>query len=206
MYPVMSAPLRFCVLGDSLAAGVGSTREDDTLGRRLARLLREAGHTVRLRNFGVPGARSDDLERQVGVALGEGVDLALIVIGANDLAGFVSPAVGARQLHDAVARLVRAGARVIVVPAPDLGIVARVPGPYRQLVSAASGHYAQAQAEAAIRAGGAVATAGPELAARFAADPALFSADRFHPSSAGYGVIAEGLAPHVLAAAAQLAA
>ncbi|HET6705733.1 SGNH/GDSL hydrolase family protein [Amycolatopsis sp.] len=202
----MTAPLRFCVLGDSLAAGVGSSREDDTLGRRLTRRLRDAGHVVRLRNFGVPGARSADLARQVGVALGEGVDLALIVIGANDLAGFVAPAVGARQLHDAVTRLVRAGARVIVVPAPDLGIVARVPGPYRQLVSAASGHYARAQAEAAVRAGGAVATAGPELAARFAADPTLFSGDRFHPSSAGYAVIADGLAPHVLAAAAQLAA
>lgn len=150
----MTAPLKFCVLGDSLAAGVGCTREDDTLGHRLTRRLRDAGHPVRLRGFGVPGARSADLARQVGVALAEGVDLALIVIGANDLAGFVSPAVGAGQLHDAVTRLVRAGARVIVVPAPDLGIVARVPGPYRALVSAASGHYAQAQAEAAIRAGG----------------------------------------------------
>jgi lysophospholipase L1-like esterase len=199
-------PLRFCVLGDSLAAGVGSTRADDTLGRRLTRRLSDAGHSVRLRGFGVPGARSADLDRQVGAALREGVDLALIVIGANDLAGFVAPATGARQLHDAVARLVRAGARVVVVPAPDLGIVSRVPGPYRQLVSAASAHYARAQAEAAARAGGVVVASGPELAARFAAEPALFSADRFHPSSAGYAVIADAVAPHVLAAAAQLAA
>jgi lysophospholipase L1-like esterase len=35
----------------------------------------------------------------------------------------------------------------------------------------------------------------------FAADPAMFSADRFHPSSAGYARIAEVLAPHVLDAA-----
>ncbi|MEU0797454.1 GDSL-type esterase/lipase family protein [Amycolatopsis sp. NPDC005961] len=198
--------LRFCVLGDSLAAGVGSTRAEDTLGQRLTRQLRAAGHAVDLHGYGVPGARSDDLERQVGVALRDGVDLALIVIGANDLARLVPPAVAAGQLHDAVARLVRAGARVIVVPAPDLGIVSRIPGAYRGLVSAASGQYAQAQAEAAIRAGGAVAAPGPQLSARFAADPALFSADRFHPSSAGYGVIADALAPHVLAVAADLAA
>ncbi|MEV4145665.1 SGNH/GDSL hydrolase family protein [Amycolatopsis sp. NPDC049691] len=198
--------LRFCVLGDSLAAGVGSARPEDTLGQRLARRLRAAGHVVQLQGFGVPGARSADLDRQAGAALRAGVDLALIVIGANDLAGFVSPAVGARQLHDAVARLVRAGARVLVVPAPDLGIVSRVPGPYRELVSAASGHYASAQAEAAIRAGGAVATAGPQLTGRFAADASLFSADRFHPSSAGYAVIADALAPHLLAVAAGLAA
>jgi lysophospholipase L1-like esterase len=36
----------------------------------------------------------------------------------------------------------------------------------------------------------------------FRADRSLFSADRFHPSSAGYGVIAGELLPHVLAAAA----
>ncbi|WP_072479480.1 SGNH/GDSL hydrolase family protein [Amycolatopsis australiensis] len=198
--------LRFCVLGDSLAAGVGSSRGEDTLGQRLARRLRAAGHSVRLRVTGVPGARSADLGRQVGAAVRDGVDLALIVIGANDLAGFVSPAAGARQLQEAVARLVRAGARVVVVPAPDLGIVSRVPGAYRSLVSAASGEYARVQAEAASRAGGVVATAGPRLAARFAAEPGLFSADRFHPSSAGYAAIAEALAPEVLAAAADLAA
>jgi lysophospholipase L1-like esterase len=191
--------LRFCLLGDSLAAGVGSTRPEDTLGHRLARRLRAAGHVVRLRGVAVPGARSADLERQVGAALADGADLALIVIGANDLAGFVPPAVGARQLHDAVTRLVRAGARVVVVPAPDLGIVSRVPAAYRTLVSAASDHYARAQAEAAVRAGGSVAGTGPGLAARFAADPTLFSADRFHPSSAGYAVIADALAPHLLA-------
>lgn len=130
------------------------------------------------------------------------MDLALVVIGANDLAGFVAPPVGARQLRDTVARLVRAGARVVVVPAPDLGIVSRVPAAYRHLVSAASGHYARAQAEAAVGASAASAAAGRELGARFAADPALFSADRFHPSSAGHAVIADALAPHVPAAAA----
>ncbi|UOZ10672.1 SGNH/GDSL hydrolase family protein [Amycolatopsis sp. WQ 127309] len=204
--PRSSATLRFCMLGDSLAAGVGSDRQEDTLGHRLGRRLRAAGHLVALRNVAAPGARSTDLERQVSAALDGGADLALIVIGANDLAGFVPPAVGARRLHDAVTRLVRAGARVLVVPAPDLGVVSRVPVAYRALVSAASEHYARAQTEAAVRAGGSVAAAGPEIAARFARDPALFSPDRFHPSSAGYAVIADALAPHVLAVAAGPAA
>ncbi len=159
--PRSSTTLRFCLLGDSLAAGVGSTGPEDTLGHRLARRLRAAGHLVTVRNFAVPGARSSDLQRQAGAALGEGADLALIVIGANDLAGFVPPAVGARQLQDAVSRLVRASARVLVVPAPDLGVVSRVPAAYRALVSAASEHYARAQTEATVRAGGSVAARAP---------------------------------------------
>jgi lysophospholipase L1-like esterase len=57
------------------------------------------------------------------------------------------------------------------------------------------------QEEVARAAGAGFADMGPEVGAAFAADPALFSADRFHPSPAGYALIAEALAPHVVAAA-----
>jgi lysophospholipase L1-like esterase len=40
-----------------------------------------------------------------------------------------------------------------------------------------------------------------EVAGAFGSDPALFSHDRFHPSSAGYARIAAALAPYVLDAA-----
>ncbi|OMQ16517.1 GDSL family lipase, partial [Modestobacter sp. VKM Ac-2676] len=43
----------------------------------------------------------------------------------------------------------------------------------------------------------------PALSARFAAEPRLFSADRFHPSSAGYALVAEALAPHLRALVAR---
>jgi lysophospholipase L1-like esterase len=60
----------------------------------------------------------------------------------------------------------------------------------------------QAQTAAALAAGARVADLGQDSSVDFAADPALFSADRFHPSSAGYAVIAGALTPTVLAAAA----
>lgn len=68
-------------------------------------------------------------------------------------------------------------------------------------MSQASRLYGQAQADAVVTAGGVAAHVGPEVFARFAGDERLFSADRFHPSAAGYAVIAEALAPQVLAAA-----
>ena len=49
--------------------------------------------------------------------------------------------------------------------------------------------------------GAMVAAVSDAVAAAFGTDPALFSADRFHPSSAGYAHIAEALLPHVVAAA-----
>ncbi|MFD9739854.1 SGNH/GDSL hydrolase family protein [Umezawaea sp. NPDC059074] len=200
----MSTPkvLRFHVFGDSLAAGVGCARADETLGHRLTRTLRGAGHSVDLRVLAVSGARSADLANQVRASLSAGVDLALIVIGANDLTSFVPSAVGAGQVHDAVVALRRVGAQVVVATAPDLGVVSHIPPAYRGLVSSISGQYAGAQGDAVRRAGGTVAPVGAQLSSRFATDRALFSADRFHPSPAGYAVIATALEPYVTAAAA----
>lgn len=193
--------IRFRVLGDSLAAGVGCTHVEQSIGHVLAGTLRAAGHRVELSVHAVPGARSADLAPQVRAAVAAGADLALIVIGANDLTRLTPPAVGARLLQDAVADLVRAGARVIVVTAPDMGVLAHVPPAFRDVVSQASRLYATAQADAATTAGATVAHVGPEVFSRFASDERMFSADRFHPSAAGYAVIAEALTSYVLAAA-----
>ncbi|MGM1065658.1 SGNH/GDSL hydrolase family protein [Saccharothrix sp. Mg75] len=202
----MNGQLRFRVLGDSLAAGVGCERPEQTIGHLLAGVLREDGHPVDLGVHAVSGARSAGLAAQVRAAVPTGVDVALIVIGANDLTSFTPPAVGAGLLHDAVADLRRAGGQVVVATAPDLSVVSHVPPAYRAFVSQASGLYARAQADAVVRAGGVVADIGSVLHGRFAADPRLFSADRFHPSPAGYALIADALAPHVRAAADRRAA
>jgi lysophospholipase L1-like esterase len=195
-----TAALRFHVLGDSLAAGVGCARIEDTLGHQLASRLRSTGRAVDLNVLAVSGARSADLAAQVRAAVSAGVDLALIVIGANDLTALVPTAVGARLLHDAVTELRRVGARVVVATAPDLSMVPHVPAAYRAVVAAASEHYARAQGEAVLRAGGIVAPVGRELATKFAADHDLFSSDRFHPSPAGYALVASALGPYLEAA------
>lgn len=196
--------MRLCLLGDSIAAGVGSTRREDTLGPLLAERLRANGHQVDLSVHAFAGARSADLRAQVRAA-GK-VDLAVVVIGANDLTRFIPAHVGAQQLHDAVADLRRAGAGVVVSTAPDLSVVAHVPPALRDVVSAVSRDYAQVQQQAVIRAGGVVAHVERAVTPQFAADPSLFAADRFHPSGAGYRAIAAALAPAVEAVAAELRA
>jgi lysophospholipase L1-like esterase len=68
-------------------------------------------------------------------------------------------------------------------------------------VKAGSDALRRAQTQAALTAGAKVADVGGSTTAAFAEDTTLFSADRFHPSSAGYALIAQALAPAVLAAA-----
>lgn len=195
--------MRLRLLGDSIAAGVGSTRREDTLGPLLAARLRAAGHDVDLRVHAVPGARSADLRAQVRAAVASGVDVAVVVVGANDLTRFIPAHVGAQHLHDAVMDLRRVGAGVVVATAPDLSVVAHVPPALRDVVSAVSRDYAQVQQQAVIRAGGVVAHVERAVTPQFAANPSLFAADRFHPSAAGYRAIAAALAPAVEAVAAE---
>ena len=194
--------LRFLVLGDSLAFGTGAATPQDTLGARLARSLRN-GHDVELSVVAVPGATSLDLAAQVGRAAGIDADVALLVVGANDLTHQVPPVQAAAALGTAVRQLGERGTAVLVVPAPDLSSVAWVPPAFRAVVAGICDQLRARQTQAAESAGALVAPVVPELSRRFAADPSLFSADRFHPSSAGYALVADALAPLVLELAAR---
>jgi lysophospholipase L1-like esterase len=188
--------LRFLVLGDSLAFGTGATSSTHTLGARLTHALQDAGHTVELHVVAVPGATSLDLAAQVRRA--PAADVALLVVGANDLTRQVPPAQAATALGAAVRELRDRGTEVLVVPTPDLSSVAWVPPAFRAVVAGICDQLRAQQTHAAGAAGAVVAPVTPELSRRFAAEPALFSADRFHPSSAGYALVADALAPQLV--------
>jgi lysophospholipase L1-like esterase len=157
-----------------------------------------------LRVFAVPGARSAGLAAQVGSALAWSPDLAVVVIGANDLTHRVPVPAAARALAEAVRRLRAADVEVVVAPAPDLSAVPHVPVFLREVVRAAGETLRQQQAAAVVAEGGHVADPDQRASRAFAADASLFSGDLFHPSSAGYAVIADALLPAVLEVAQRL--
>jgi lysophospholipase L1-like esterase len=198
---VNGSTLRLVVLGDSLGYGTGAARPDDTLGARMARVLDRAGYTVEVHVVAVPGATSPELAAQVREALALDADIALVVVGANDLARFVPPARSAAALAAAVEALRGAGLGVVVAPAPDLSCLPGVPAAARPALRTACEELQLRQAGAAESAGAVVAPIAGQLADAFASDPDLFSGDRFHPSSAGYARIAAALAPHLVMAA-----
>lgn len=198
--------LRLAVLGDSIAFGVGADRPSDRLAARLVSALSEAGVPAQSQVFAVPGARSQHLPDQVRRTLGWRPELAVMVIGANDLTHLVDATQATRALREALRSLRSTGCEVVVAPAPDLSVVPHVPPALRGLVQAGSSAYRQAQVRVTLAEGGRVADVGEMTSAFFARDPSLFCGDRFHPSSAGYAVIAQALAPVVVEAAAGLRA
>ena len=193
--------MKLALLGDSIAWGQGAAREQERLAPRLEAGLAVHGFDTVAKVFAQPGARSSSLPPQVAAAVRWAPGLAVIVIGANDLTHFEAARPAVQALADAVRELRAAGAQVVVAPAPDLSAVPHVPPVLRDIVRAAGDEFRASQVAAVLAEGGRVADGDQRASRAFAVDPSLFSADRFHPSSAGYAVIADSLLPTVLDAA-----
>jgi lysophospholipase L1-like esterase len=194
--------IRIALLGDSSAAGYGVERVEETPGAQLASDVSEAtGRRVYLRTFCVVGARSSDLGAQVDRALPIEPDVAVILIGGNDVTNVVLPSHSVRDLSEGVRRLVAAGAKVVVGTCPDLGTVQPIAPPLKQMARAWSRRLAAAQTIATVEEGGRSVSLGDILGPEFAAAPALlFGPDQFHPSADGYRALVNVVTPSVLAA------
>ena len=84
-------PLRFTVLGDSTAAGLGAGSPQHAYATVLSERLGERGWRVELTAFGLSGARvADVLNDQVPAAIASDPDLVFVGIGANDATHFTS--------------------------------------------------------------------------------------------------------------------
>ena len=156
----------------------------------------EADRRVHLRAFAKVGAQSSDLAGQIDRALADDPDLAVILVGANDVTHQVRPSQSVRHLADGVRRLREAGAKVLVGTCPDLGTVKPIPPPLKQVARSWSRRLAAAQAIAIVEEEGVAVSLGSILGPDFEAAPALlFGPDRFHPSAEGYRALAEVLVP-----------
>ncbi|WP_203644075.1 SGNH/GDSL hydrolase family protein [Streptomyces sp. SID14478] len=198
-------PVRFAILGDSTAAGQGVHRARQTPGAILASgLAAVAERAVQLRNVALPGAMSDDLDRQVALILADPdwrPDVCVIMIGANDVTHRIPATKSVRHLSAAVRRLRTAGAEVVVGTCPDLGSVEPVQQPLRWLARRASRQLAAAQTIGTVEQGGRTVSLGDLLGPEFAANPReLFGPDNYHPSAEGYQTAAMALLPTLCAA------
>ncbi|NED99787.1 SGNH/GDSL hydrolase family protein [Phytoactinopolyspora halotolerans] len=195
-------PISFVVLGDSCAAGYGAPTPEETPGALLASGLAEiAERPVQLTTVAKVGARSADLSDQVDKALVADPQVALIIVGGNDVTNKVPPAEAVRSLIQAVRRLHDNGCEVVVGTCPDLGTIKPIQPPLRWLARRSSRNLAAAQTVAVVEAGGRTVSLGSILGPEFAASPAeLFSDDQFHPSSAGYAHAAAAMLPSLAAA------
>ena len=100
------ADLHLTVFGDSTAAGLGVESADDTPGVRVARrVAADTGRVIRYSNKAIVGATSKGLAAQIEAAFiaKQIPDVAVIIVGANDVTALNAIEPSARRLGAAVA-------------------------------------------------------------------------------------------------------
>jgi lysophospholipase L1-like esterase len=192
-------PIRFAMLGDSTAAGYGVYRDRDTPAAQLALGISQvARRPVHVTNVAVVGAESADLLKQYDALGTARLDLAIIMVGANDVTELTKPAEAVPYVERTVAQLRARGAEVVVGTCPDLGTIRPLAQPLRSYARHLSRRMAREQTIAVVRAGGRTVSLGDLLGPIFASRIEMFAEDQFHPSAAGYAEAALAVLPSAL--------
>lgn len=200
--PKFGEPLELLLLGDSIAAGLGAATPKQTLGAQLAkRVALHTGRAVRLQTAARVGAETSMLRAQLEtLPAGYRPDVAVIVVGGNDVTHRVKVADSVGHLAEVVVALRERDAVVVVGLCPDLGALGALPQPLRALAGLASRQLAEAQRTTVTDLGAHAVSLARVVGPFFVARPdEMFSEDRFHPSGAGYRRTAKALLPSVLA-------
>jgi lysophospholipase L1-like esterase len=189
--------VRLLVAGDSSAAGVGASSQDDALARPLARALAERLQgEVRWQLVARRGLTSAAALEHLRSEPSEPADIAVVVVGINDIAHEVPLTVALRQrLHIVQWLQAHRGVRHVVFPAlPDMEKFPAVPQPLAWYAGlhARRGNRAQAR-WAALHAGVS------HVRMDGVTDPQLFSDDGFHPASPLYARVVRRLSEHIAA-------
>ncbi|MCW2848268.1 MAG: hydrolase family protein [Marmoricola sp.] len=196
-------PIQLLLLGDSIAAGLGADKPKRTLGAQLAkRLADRTNRAVRLHSAAIVGSETSMLRSQLAsLPAGYVADVAVIVVGGNDVTHRVRTSASCDHLASVVTALQPAGTRVVVGTCPDLGTLTPLPQPLRAMAGLASRQLAVAQRDVVTGLGERAVSLRDVVGQFFVDEPdKMFAMDRFHPSSAGYRRTAKAMLPSVLAA------
>jgi lysophospholipase L1-like esterase len=188
--------LRMLIAGDSSAAGVGAATQQDALAGQLSReLARLIGGPVGWQLIAGIGLRSEDVLHALMDDSLQPADLAIVVVGVNDITKEVPLRHALRKRGEIAALLrARAGVRHVVFPAvPEMEKFPALPQPLAWY----AGRHARRN-NAAQAAWAATQTAVSHAVMDGVMDPALMAHDGFHPAAGLYARVAQRLARHIV--------
>lgn len=195
-------PVEMAVFGDSSVAGVGVYHIQEALPVQVAQRVSDmSGRPVHVVGYGASGARTRDvLVHQIPRA-DQGQDLSVLVVGTNDVTHLTPPAALARTTSELFSALTRKGAPVVVSSLPEFRAMRVLPHPLLAAACAYASLVRTVQGRAAAQ-NDLVHPVDVRRAVgrEFIGGGPYMGADLFHPSAAGYGRIADALAPTAVAA------
>lgn len=196
--PEDGRPLRFVVLGDSTAAGLGASGPEHSYAAVLAERLGELGWRVEMTGLGVSGARTKDLlGDQLRRAKELDPDLVFVGIGANDATHLTKLDDVRRDAERLFSALKETGAELVVAGAPDMRADAFYE-PLRSLAGWRGTRVTEAITEAAHAVDVPIVPLAKLTRPYFAADgDEAYGGDDFHPGNGGYRAWADAIFPYL---------
>ncbi|MBI4939555.1 MAG: hypothetical protein HY830_02265 [Actinobacteria bacterium] len=194
-------PVRACrlaALGDSGMSGVGADDVDGILAVQVARRLAEQlSRPVHVVGYARAGARTRDV-LQDQVPLVSRADCVLLMVGTNDVVGRTSLRRLHRDTRELSSALDASAVPVVMSSHPEVRAMLPLPRPLRDVIALHS-RVVEAVRRAALSAAQPRQLVWIDVRRQpgrlFLTRDDTLSADRFHPSSAGYALIADSLAP-----------
>jgi len=189
--PEDGEPLTLVVLGDSSVAGVGADAAEDTLTYGVAKALSDQ-YRVSLHALGVSGSRlANVVNQQLPHLEGLEADIVLVCVGTNDVTHGTTIREARRQLRLLVEglALVAPDAKVIVSGLPPAETSTAFHRPLRDLLGFRALLFTRLYRAELTPNGISVFDIAKLTKSAFHGKREMFSADRFHPSSAGYAFL-----------------
>lgn len=193
-----TSPFHYVVIGDSTSLGQGATKQTENYSYQFAQTtLLPKYPSIKISNLGVSGAKTIDvIEKQLEPAIALNSDLIMLSLGANDVTGLVSDADFRQNYTTILQKLTTSKAQVVLLNIPAFSTVPLMWQPYRWLADQRGRQFNQivvdiVQNHPNVKIVDIYNGTEPEF--RLYPDR-NFAQDKYHPSSAGYGVWARVIA------------
>jgi len=190
--PGKGGSVKYVALGDSLSAGVGSDKVEETIVYQFALNLSKDYGKVDTLNLALPGGTTEDvIKDQLPLTINEKPGYVTLLIGINDIHNkFTDGQFTANYSHILNELLTKTEAKIVVINLPYLGASQAIRFPYNWLLNSRtkefngkiSGVISEIEHQGRIRQ---VDLYGKTYKT-FNKDPKNYASDLFHPSGEGY--------------------
>jgi lysophospholipase L1-like esterase len=189
----LSQNLTYIALGDSLTAGTGVDKYEDSYPYLVAKELSKSAGKVSLEDFSYPGFRTDDLIKNLlAPAIATNPDIVTLLIGTNDIHGNYRLATFKNNYQNILEQLTtKTRAKIYVISIPYIGSNSLLLPPWGYYLDHRTATFNQAVQDLAkiykvnyID----IAESTKELLKK---NGSHYAADTFHPSASGYAIWAK---------------
>lgn len=183
-----SASLVYVALGDSLTAGVGVDKYEDSFPYLLAEQFKTSQQSIVLRNRAILGEKTSTLIKDLlPLVIKDKPDLLTLLIGVNDIHGNISAKIFQKNYEEILNRLTtETSAKIYVINLPYIGDDSLLLPPYNYLLDERTKEFNQIIKNLSLKYSVAYVDLYTPTVSLFKKSGDIYSADSFHPSALGY--------------------